>query len=83
MELKVKKSEFAEFWNLSRSRVSQLKKLGVLIETEDGRFLKARESIENLVLYRHRPRHKPSGNSSMVDLDLSEVLKEFSGGGAK
>ncbi len=78
MELMVSKSEFAKFWGISRGRVSQLLRLGILKEADDGR-LRARESIESLVLYRHRPRHKPSKDSPMADLeiDLTEALKSL------
>lgn len=82
MESAIKKVDFARLFEITKGRVSQLIALGVLKPDKDG-HLPARESIEALVLYRHRPRRKPSGNSSIVDLDLSDLLKEFSEGGAK
>lgn len=84
MELVVRKSEFAKFWGISRGRVSQLLRLGVLKQNKDGR-LPARENIESLVLYRNHPRKKPAKISitGELEIDLGDALKKFSEGDAK
>ncbi len=82
--LEVTKREFAEFWGLSKGRISQLLKEGILKAEENGR-LRARENIEALILWRHRPRRIKTKNSPIGDLeiDLLGVLKEFRQGSEK
>jgi hypothetical protein len=84
VELIVRKSEFAKFWEISKGRVSQLIRLGILKQDENGR-LPARENIERLVLYRHRPRKKPVKVSLVgeLEIDLGDAFKKFSEGGMK
>ncbi len=76
--LEVTKREFAEFWGLSKGRISQLLKEGILKAEENGR-LRARENIEALILWRHRPRRIKSKNLPIgnLEIDLEGVLKEF------
>lgn len=78
MDPLIKKSEFAKIENISRGRVSQLLKMGVIKQTDTG-HLRARESIEALALYRHRPRRKPSNDSHLpeLEIDLGEALKSL------
>ncbi len=79
MELIVSKSEFARFWGLSRGRISQLLRLGVLKAEENGR-LRAKENIEALILWRHRPRKIKSKTSPIgnLEIDLAALFREFS-----
>ncbi len=78
MELIVSKSEFARFWGLSRGRISQLLRLGVLKAEENGR-LRAKENIEALILWRHRPRQIKTKDSPIgdLDIDLGDALKSL------
>jgi hypothetical protein len=77
MDLVVSKTEFARFWGISKGRVSQLLRQGVLKQAKDGR-LPARENIEALVLYRNRPRRKSKVFvSGDLEIDLGDILREF------
>ncbi len=79
MELVIRKSQFARIENISRGRVTQLIKMGVIKQRPDGKLL-AKEAIEALILYRHRPRRKTLKESSApeLEIDLNEELKKFS-----
>ncbi len=78
MGLLIRKSLFAEVEKISRSYVSQLIRLGVLKPKPSG-LLDAKEAIESLYAFRHRPKKKFLRNASVGDLniDIGGLIKNL------
>ena len=82
MESAIKKVDFARVFEISKGRVSQLLRLGVLREDENGR-LPMRENITSFILYRNRPKPRRVSKISFtgeLEFDLSGALREFTKG---